>query len=90
MLKNPKVQQRAHEELDGVIGRGRLPDFEDKDSLPYINAICKEVLRFYPITPLGVAHALTEEDVYKGMRIPKGSIIAPNVWWGFRKLAFFF
>ena len=28
----------------------------------------------------GVPHATTEDDVYKGYFIPKGSIVVPNVW----------
>ena len=47
MLLYPDVQRRAHEELDRVLGREptRLPDFGDVDSLPYITAMAKEVLR---------------------------------------------
>lgn len=80
MITTPSVQTKAHAELDRVIGRERLPDLEDKDSLPYIDAICKEVLRVHPVTPLGIAHRLMCEDEYKGMRIPEGSIVLPNVW----------
>ena len=45
MLKNPDKQRLAHEELDRVIGTDRLPSFEDKAELPYVRAICTEVLR---------------------------------------------
>lgn len=30
---------------------------------------------------LGIPHAVTEDDEYVGFRIPKGSIIVPNVWY---------
>jgi cytochrome P450 len=50
---NPDVVRKAQEELDAVVGRERLPDFSDRPSLPYINAIVKEVLRWYPVFPLG-------------------------------------
>lgn len=46
MLLYPEVLRKAREELDRVIGRGRLPDFTDRDSLPYITAIAKETLRY--------------------------------------------
>jgi cytochrome P450 len=81
MLENPEVQRKAQEELDREIGRERLPDFSDKDNLPYINALCKEVMRWFPPNPLGIPHGTTTEDVYNGMRIPKNSIIFPNVWY---------
>ena len=45
MLLYPEAQRAAHAELDRVIGRERLPEFEDRESLPYINALLKEVLR---------------------------------------------
>ena len=80
MLLNPEAQRKAHEELDRVIGRERLPDLEDKDSLRYINAICKEVLRIYPILPLAIPHVAIAEDVYNGIRIPRGASLFPNVW----------
>ena len=29
---------------------------------------------------VGVPHLLTQDDVYKGYRLPKGSVIVPNAW----------
>lgn len=81
MVQEPRVQKRAREELDSVIGRERLPTFEDRDDLPYINALCKEVLRWHPVLPLGIPHGSVSEDVYKGMRIPKGTAVVPNAWY---------
>lgn len=81
MVQEPHVQKRAHEELDTVIGRDRFPSFEDKDDLPYINALCKEVLRWHPVLPLGIPHGSVAEDEYKGMRIPKGTAVVPNAWY---------
>lgn len=45
MLLYPEVQARGREELDRVVGSARLPEFQDRDSLPYITAILKELLR---------------------------------------------
>lgn len=53
MLQHPEVQKRAHAEIDAVIGTNRLPDFDDRPSLPYVEAILMETLRMYPIAPLG-------------------------------------
>lgn len=47
MLTYPEIQARAQKELDSVVGRDRLPEFSDRDSLPYLSAILKEVLRYY-------------------------------------------
>ena len=46
MVKNPDVFMKAREELDRVVGQERLPDFEDRPSLPYINALQKELYRY--------------------------------------------
>jgi cytochrome P450 len=80
MLLFPHVQRKAHEELDRVIGRDRLPEFSDQDQLPYIKAICLELLRWRPAAPLGVPHKSIADDEYRGMLIPKGSIIIGNGW----------
>ena len=54
MVLHPGVQVKAQEELDRVL-QGRLPDFHDEPNLPYISAIVKEVLRWQPVTPLGMS-----------------------------------
>lgn len=45
MLQNPGAQRRAHEELDCALGRARLPQLEDRESLPYVTALVREVFR---------------------------------------------
>jgi hypothetical protein len=51
-LLHPEVQTMAQKELDAVTRRERLPTFEDRSMLPFVDAICKEVIRWKPITPL--------------------------------------
>lgn len=46
MTVYPEVQRKAQAEIDSVVGKGRLPEFEDRDRLPYMSALMKEVLRF--------------------------------------------
>ncbi|KAF5360080.1 hypothetical protein D9758_007570 [Tetrapyrgos nigripes] len=76
----PQVQKKAQAELDRVLGFGRLPGFGDRTSLPYIEAIYKEVMRWYPAIPIGLVHKTTEDIFYKGYYIPKGSGISANIW----------
>ena len=52
----PDVQKRAQRELDSVLGRDRLPTFEDRPRLPYIDAMCKEILRWRMVTPVGTRY----------------------------------
>ena len=54
----PEVQTRAQAELDSVISRDRLPTYDDKPRLPYIEAMSKELLRWHMVTPMGVTFLL--------------------------------
>jgi len=76
----PQVQRRAQAELDLVIGRDRLPTFDDRPRLPYVEALCKELRRWHLVGPLGAPHSLTRDDAYKGFFIPKGSTIVVDLW----------
>jgi cytochrome P450 len=53
LYPNLNVQKKAQDEPDFVIGRDRILTFEDCPRLPFINAVCKEILRWHPVTPLG-------------------------------------
>nr|BED43012.1 cytochrome P450 monooxygenase [Trametes versicolor] len=76
----PEVLKKAQAELDAVVGPHRLPDFEDREALVYVNAIIKEALRWHVVTPLSVPHCTLEDDVFNGYFIPAGTTILPNVW----------
>ncbi|CCM04072.1 uncharacterized protein FIBRA_06231 [Fibroporia radiculosa] len=80
MTLYPDVMRKAQAELDAVVGRERLPTFADQAQLPYINALCKEVLRWRPVGPLAVPRRTIKDDWYEGYLIPKGTIVIPNVW----------
>jgi cytochrome P450 len=49
----PEVQAKAQREIDQIIGTNRLPSHADRPSLPYLDALVKEVLRWNPVAPLG-------------------------------------
>ena len=44
MVSYPEVQKKAQTELDNVLN-GRLPEHSDIASLPYLQAVVKEVIR---------------------------------------------
>ncbi|KIJ12558.1 hypothetical protein PAXINDRAFT_14638 [Paxillus involutus ATCC 200175] len=52
MVENPHVWKRAQAEIDSVIGMDRLPEFDDRPSLPYVEAILRETMRWQPVVPL--------------------------------------
>ena len=88
MVKHPYVWKRAQAEIDAFVGTERLPEFDDRSSLPYVDAILRETFRWQPPVPLGAPmsrfskehtddsegapHAVTTSDVYNGFYIPKG------------------
>ncbi|KAF8874938.1 cytochrome P450 [Infundibulicybe gibba] len=80
MALYPEAQRKAQAELDSVVGNSRLPDFADRNSLPYVNAIAKEVMRWHNVTPLAIPHMTTRDDEYDGYFIPKGSTVFGNTW----------
>ena len=53
MTLYPEIQKKAQAEIDAVVGPNRLPDFQDRPSLPYINAVVKELSRWNLVEPLG-------------------------------------
>lgn len=91
MLQHPEVQERARAEIDAVVGTNRLPNFNDRPNLPYVEAILMETLRKYavaplgeyfnddacinPQVPLGIPHATTADNIYDDIFIPKGNDI---------------
>ncbi|KAG0693088.1 cytochrome P450 [Suillus ampliporus] len=79
MVSYPDVQRRAQAEIDSVIGRDRLPTFEDRASLPYVESVLRETFRWHPILPL-VIHAASSDDIYDGYFIPKGAAVICNTW----------
>ncbi|KAF8552190.1 cytochrome P450 [Imleria badia] len=82
MVLYPDVQARVQAEIDSVVGEGlqRLPHWEDRASLPYVEAVVKETLRWHPVVPLGIPHATVDDDIYEGYHIPKGATVLVNAW----------
>ncbi|KAH9834412.1 cytochrome P450 [Rhodofomes roseus] len=81
MVLHPDACRKVQAEIDRVVGSdSRLPDFGDRASLPYVEAVMQEVLRWIPPVPLELPHRLTEPDTYRSYTIPKGSMMIPNVW----------
>ncbi|KAJ3565869.1 hypothetical protein NP233_g7367 [Leucocoprinus birnbaumii] len=82
MLLHPNVQRRAQQELEQLLAtekRGVI-EWDDREKLPYLTAVLKEVLRWRPVAPLSGPHAVIQDDEYKGYHIPKNSLVIPNSW----------
>jgi cytochrome P450 len=81
MVIHPEIQERAFAEISAAIPDGdHLPTFEDRAKLPYLDCIVQECLRWNPVGNVALAHYLTEDDVYRGWRVPKGTTVLANIW----------
>ncbi|KAH6906695.1 cytochrome P450 98A3 [Coprinopsis sp. MPI-PUGE-AT-0042] len=80
LANHPECQRAAQEELDATIGSDRLPVVADLPHLPYIQALVKELSRWFSVGPMGIAHTSSQDDTYEGYFIPKGTAVMGNSW----------
>ncbi|KAJ5237472.1 hypothetical protein N7489_007563 [Penicillium chrysogenum] len=83
LCKNPDVQTRLRDEI-----RANLPSLDNPtpisavavDNLPYLNAVCNEVLRFHPSVPMTIRKAVRDTTL-ADMYIPKDTTftICPQI-----------
>ncbi|XP_056464489.1 vitamin D 25-hydroxylase [Gadus chalcogrammus] len=80
MALYPNIQERVHQEIDSVLVNGRAPSLEDKQRMPYVEAVLHEVLRFCNIVPLGIFRATSQDANVNGYTIPKGTMVITNLY----------
>jgi cytochrome P450 len=80
VLKNPAILAKATEELDTIVGVGRLVTEGDIPHLPYIHAIMKETMRMHPVVPLLVPRMSREDASVAGYDVPAGTRVLVNTW----------
>ncbi|KAJ3913952.1 cytochrome P450 [Lentinula edodes] len=80
MALYPDTQKTAQREIANICGAGRMPSITELHSLPYLDALFKEVLRYAPISNIALPHRVVQDDVYKSYLIPKDSTVIPNTW----------
>ncbi|XP_060064349.1 cytochrome P450 2B5-like [Ylistrum balloti] len=79
LIHNKDIQDKLRLEIEIVVGTSRLPSLADKSSMPYYEAFITEVFRMGNIAPLSVPHGALKDIHFRGMVIPKGSLIIPNL-----------
>ncbi|XP_072286506.1 cytochrome P450 2F2-like [Pyxicephalus adspersus] len=77
LIKYPDVQEKLHEEIDHVIGHAREPKVEDRNQMPYMNAVIHEIQRISDAIPMGCIRSTTRDVNLHGYRIPKGTDVLP-------------
>ena len=74
------IQARVHEEIDAVVGRNRLPKLADRPNLKYTQAVMLEIQRMASISRLGAFHKCSKTTTVRGLTIPQGTVVVPNLW----------
>ncbi|XP_013391122.1 cytochrome P450 2J6 [Lingula anatina] len=80
MVNHPDAQKRVQQEIDQVIGQGRVAKMEDKARMPFTEATVLEVFRLSTVAPLGAPHATSETTNLAGYTIPKGTVIVGDLY----------
>ena len=81
MIHYPDVQAKMREEIDAVIGTGRLPELADRPSMPYTEAVMQEVLRMACVAPFGLPHANTKPMKIGGKwDLPAGTLVFAHLY----------
>ncbi|KAL2898053.1 Cytochrome P450 98A2 [Bienertia sinuspersici] len=80
LIKNPRIQKKAQNEMDLVIGSDRIMTEWDFSNLPYLRCIAKEALRLHPPTPFLFPHKAKAHVKIGDYDIPKGSNVHVNIW----------
>lgn len=80
LMENPEIVAKARAEIDSVVGTDRLPTFNDRKHLPYVEAVFTESLRWAVPIPLNLPHCTNQDEIYRGMFIPKGTWVVANLW----------
>ncbi|XP_065854723.1 phenylalanine N-monooxygenase CYP79D16-like [Euphorbia lathyris] len=73
MPNQPKIMEKAVEELDKVVGKERLVEESDLSELNYIKACAREAFCLHPIVPFNLPHVSMADTTVGNYFIPKGS-----------------
>jgi len=81
LLRHPPAMQKAQEELEDVIGRGRVAEKSDIPQFKYLDqAVVKETFRLHPAAPLLLAHETIADCAVGGYIIAAKTRIFVNAW----------
>ncbi|CAL8357354.1 unnamed protein product [Lota lota] len=79
LTTHPEVQERCQREMDVVLEEKERVSFEDKDRMPFMQAVIQESQRFCSTLPLSVYHSTTRDTELLGYKIPKGTLVIQNL-----------
>uniref|UniRef100_A0A8C2MK12 Cytochrome P450, family 2, subfamily c, polypeptide 70 n=1 Tax=Cricetulus griseus TaxID=10029 RepID=A0A8C2MK12_CRIGR len=75
LLKHPEVTAKIQEEIARVVGRHRSPCMQDRNHMPYTDAVLHEIQRYIDLVPIPLPRKTTQDVVFRGYHIPKGTSV---------------
>ncbi|KAK7805781.1 hypothetical protein U0070_024072, partial [Myodes glareolus] len=75
LLKHPEVTAKIQEEIARVIGRHRSPCMQDRNHMPYTDAVLHEIQRYIDFVPIPLPRKTTQDVKFRGYHIPKGTSV---------------
>ena len=88
LVHNPTCQTEIQAQLDEVVGSHRMPNLDDRSSLPLVQAAIMEVQRLANVGEV-VPHYTIKDTSLAGYRVPKDTVVMvylccvhndPNCW----------
>nr|XP_018897749.1 PREDICTED: probable cytochrome P450 305a1 [Bemisia tabaci] len=75
MVKFPEVQTKVQKCLDEVLSVDEIPHYDDRQRLPYIEAVLLESMRYTHVVPFIGPRRVMQDVVVDGYRIPKNTLV---------------
>ncbi|KAJ6403883.1 hypothetical protein OIU84_012140 [Salix udensis] len=76
LVKHPRIQEKLFEEIQGVVDAGQEEIREDDlHKMPYLKAVVLEGLRRHPPGHFVLPHAVTQDTILDGFRVPKNGSV---------------
>ncbi|KAM6430454.1 cytochrome P450 2J6-like isoform 2-T2 [Liasis olivaceus] len=79
LMAFPEIQEKCWKEIDAVLGNNASLKYEDRENLPYTNAVIHEIQRISNVAALGLPHAPLQDVQLFGYKIPKDTMVFVNL-----------
>ncbi|GMS93911.1 hypothetical protein PENTCL1PPCAC_16086, partial [Pristionchus entomophagus] len=79
MSRHHDVMKRCQEEIDEVCSESSI-SYEDSQNMRYLDAVCRETLRFYPLAARALSRTCMKDTTIGEYDIAKGTIVMANTY----------
>lgn len=79
LLRDSYVTAKVQQEIDHVIVRHRSPCIQNRNHMPYTNAVLHEIQRYIDLLPTSLPHSVTCDMKFRNCLIPKGTTVITSL-----------